>query len=90
MNQPRSDALVIIGVTGELASRTIFMAMNALSRGVHLEVPHGVVRGAARYVVWAGSCATIEAWKGLGIRGTRAGSAMRSGDCLHADSRSSC
>ncbi|MEP6654826.1 MAG: glucose-6-phosphate dehydrogenase, partial [Myxococcales bacterium] len=45
MNQPRSDALVIFGVTGDLAYKKIFMALYAMSRRGHLDVP---VIGVAR------------------------------------------
>ncbi|MBC8132136.1 MAG: glucose-6-phosphate dehydrogenase [Deltaproteobacteria bacterium] len=45
MNQPRSDALVIFGVTGDLAYKKIFPALYAMSRRGHLDVP---VIGVAR------------------------------------------
>lgn len=45
MTQPRSDALVIFGVTGDLAYKKIFPALAAMSRRGHLEGP---VIGVAR------------------------------------------
>jgi len=45
MNQPRSDALVIFGVTGDLAYKKIFPALHAMNRRGHLDVP---VIGVAR------------------------------------------
>lgn len=45
MKQPRSDALVIFGVTGDLAYKKIFPALYAMNRRGHLDVP---VIGVAR------------------------------------------
>ena len=45
MNQPRSDALVFFGATGDLAYKKIFLALYAMSRRGHLDVP---VIGVAR------------------------------------------
>jgi len=46
MSAPRSDALVIFGVTGDLAYKKIFPALHAMARRGHLDVPVvGVARG---------------------------------------------
>ena len=45
MAQPLSDALVVFGVTGDLAFKQIFPALQALVRHGHLKVP---VVGVAR------------------------------------------
>ena len=45
MAQPPSDALVVFGVTGDLAFKQIFPALQAMVRHGHLNVP---VLGVAR------------------------------------------
>jgi len=45
MSVPRSDALVVFGITGDLAHKKIFPALYAMARRGHLEVP---VVGVAR------------------------------------------
>ena len=45
MAQPLSDALVVFGVTGDLAFKQIFPALHAMIRHGHLDVP---VLGVAR------------------------------------------
>jgi glucose-6-phosphate 1-dehydrogenase len=45
--QPRSDALVFFGITGDLAFKKIFPALQAMAMRGHLNVPViGIVRGA--------------------------------------------
>ncbi len=39
MSEPRSDALVFFGVTGDLAYKKIFPALQAMARRGHLDVP---------------------------------------------------
>jgi glucose-6-phosphate 1-dehydrogenase len=39
MNEPRSDALVCFGITGDLAHKKIFPALHAMARRGHLDVP---------------------------------------------------
>jgi glucose-6-phosphate 1-dehydrogenase len=39
MNQPKSDALVLFGASGDLAYKKIFPALYAMARRGHLEVP---------------------------------------------------
>jgi glucose-6-phosphate 1-dehydrogenase len=39
MSVPRSDALVVFGITGDLAHKKIFPALYAMARRGHLEVP---------------------------------------------------
>src|SRR5437868_5213552 len=47
MSSEHSDALVIYGVTGDLAFKKIFPALQAMVRRVHLDVPVvGVARSA--------------------------------------------
>ena len=46
MSAPRSDALVLFGITGDLAFKKIFPALQAMIRRGHLDVPIiGVARG---------------------------------------------
>jgi glucose-6-phosphate 1-dehydrogenase len=46
MSAPQSDALVLFGITGDLAYKKIFPALQAMIRRGHLEVPIiGVARG---------------------------------------------
>jgi len=45
MSEPRSDALVIFGASGDLAYKKIFPALAAMTRRGHLDVP---VLGVAR------------------------------------------
>jgi glucose-6-phosphate 1-dehydrogenase len=45
MSEPRSDALVFFGITGDLAYKKIFPALHAMARRGHLDVP---VIGVAR------------------------------------------
>jgi glucose-6-phosphate 1-dehydrogenase len=48
MSEARSDALVVFGVTGDLAFKKIFPALQAMIRRGHLDVPVvGVARGGA-------------------------------------------
>ena len=53
MAQPRSDALVVFGVTGDLAYKQIFPALHAMVRRDHLDVP---VLGVARSGWTSSSC----------------------------------
>jgi glucose-6-phosphate 1-dehydrogenase len=39
MSEPRSDALVFFGITGDLAYKKIFPALHAMARRGHLDVP---------------------------------------------------
>jgi glucose-6-phosphate 1-dehydrogenase len=39
MNEPRSDALVFFGITGDLAYKKIFPALHSMARRGHLRVP---------------------------------------------------
>src|SRR5688572_4430062 len=39
MNQPKSDALVLFGASGDLAYKKIFPALYAMARRGHLNVP---------------------------------------------------
>ena len=46
MSTVRSDALVFLGITGDLAFKKIFPALQAMIRRGHLDVPIiGVARG---------------------------------------------